>query len=118
MFDVRKTKLLSSLQPGKQVSSFKVDWNPIKTDLILMGSSEGMCFLVRVEDQTTLTLHKQFQHPSVVFGVSWNTLLPQQFATACNDKCVRVYDVNANEAVLKKLEGHTDKVGNLLRPIF
>ena len=46
IFDIAKSKLIGSIQPAGKNSSFKVDWNSIDPNFLLMSSQSGKSFVV------------------------------------------------------------------------
>lgn len=62
IYDCLKNKLLASIQPAGKIPSFKVDWNPLDTNFILMGSQTGKSYIIYCLDLKNLQVTSQVEH--------------------------------------------------------
>lgn len=116
VFNTVKGTLKYQVSPGGK--GFRIAWNQLNGRYILSSSTDGNAYVLGFDDEThQLVVKKKFGHSSkAVYGVSWNPVLVNRFATGCDDGSIRIIDLSegAESDKITILKGHKDRVFNIV----
>jgi WD40 repeat protein len=115
IFDCLKNKLITSLQPAGHSASYKVDWNQLDPNFILMGSQSGKVFVMDLFDPKNLKVCAFNEVGSEVFGVCWNPAIRDEFLVGSFNGAVSLYNMNKGGGFpIKVFTGHEKRVFNVV----
>lgn len=70
IYDALKNKLLGCICPLENTASYKVDWNQLDQNFIVMGSQSGNTYVVDCSDYKNLKVTSTVNHNcGGIFGV-------------------------------------------------
>lgn len=115
IFDCLKNKLITSLQPAGHNPSYKVDWNQLDPNFILMGSQSGRVFVLDLFDPKTLRVCSFNEIGSEVYGVCWNPALRDEYLVGSLNGTVYLFNMNKGGGRPEKVFiGHDKRVFNVV----
>ncbi len=102
--------MLGGITPDIGVPSYRVVWNQLDPEYILMSSSNGRVYVIKIEDPPeckTLVIVNEYSVEANAYGVCWNPFKGTEFVAAYGDANVRLFDFNKQESKpLKTFIGH------------
>lgn len=114
MWDAAKGKVLSKIRSEACKQIYRVDWNTQSEDLIAFGSTEGICYIVRIKNKSDMEFYKKLVHEATVYGVMWCPWNKNMLATGCQDTLVRLFDFSKGDVPVHTFRGHKGPVFNVL----
>ncbi|RPA99780.1 hypothetical protein L873DRAFT_1767099 [Choiromyces venosus 120613-1] len=92
-----------------------IDWSPCDEDIVALGQASGEAVLLRISDNTSVSLAAKHQRPCN--GISFNCtgqLLATGLDKVRNDSCLNIWDVNQR---LGERVGPNSDIGKPLRQL-
>ena len=115
IFDCLKNKMMTCLQPAGHIASYKVDWNQLDPNFILMGSQSGKVFVMDLFDPKNLRVCSYNEVGSEVYGVCWNPAIRDEYLVGALNGTVYLYNMNkGGGAPIKQFLGHEKRVFNVV----
>lgn len=108
LWNISKPKLISYIKISSNINDSKViglDW--IASDKLLATCIDSV-FLITTE-QDKLKLEKTYKCACLVFSVKFNPFNNSQFSLACDDKTVKIFNLDESKPI-NILNGHSKKV--------
>ncbi|XP_012945972.1 WD repeat-containing protein 17, partial [Aplysia californica] len=108
VWDTTKGKVITRLNNHvAKTSVFSVSWNQADSRRIMTCGMDSYCVIQQVDG----TVLQKYKHPAAVYGGDWSPFNKDMLATACEDKCVRVfYMASHSDQPIKVFSGHSAKV--------